>query len=241
MSASKNFLVFEEKINYRFKDKSLLQTALTHSSYYNEHRKDINVSSSNERLEFLGDSILQIIISEYLYSSFPKSDEGALTQFRQRLVCESTLAIVARAINLGEYLFLGKGDDSMGARHRDSVLADALEAVFAAVYLDAKEAGLNAAKELVLNLMKAQLAHGLSDFSDCKTQLQQLVEQDGKESLYYEVISEVGPAHARIFTVAAKLNSNTIGKGSGHSKREAEQKAAHEALLLFGINSEKNE
>lgn len=237
MPIRKDFSLLEEKIKYTFKNKSLLQNALTHSSFYNENRKKPNTTSSYERLEFLGDSILQIIISEYIFLEFPDSDEGDLTKMRQQLVCEAALARVARSINLGEYLFLGKGDDSAGGRSRDSVLSDAFEALLAAIYLDSDNNKLSAAKAVIFDLMKEQLLHCCPD-EDYKTRLQQLVQQDGIESLYYEVLSESGPAHNRKFTVAAKLNSNIIGRGSGHSKREAEQKAAHEALLLFGIKDD---
>ena len=237
MLIGKDFAILEEKINYSFKNKSLLQNALTHSSFYNENRKNPQTTQSNERLEFLGDSILQIVISEYIFLEFPDKDEGALTKMRQRLVCESALAKAARSINLGEYIFLGKGDDSAGGRFRESVLSDTFEALLAAIYLDT-ENKLPVVKSVILELMKEQLLHCYSNNEDYKTQLQQLVQQDGIESLYYEVLSESGPAHDRKFTVAAKLNSNVIGKGSGHSKREAEQKAAHEALLLFGINDD---
>jgi ribonuclease-3 len=157
---------------------------------------------------------------------------------RQRLVCEATLAKVARSINLGEFIFLGKGDNSSGARDRDSVLADAFEALLAAVYLDSIDSGLNTVKNTVMTLMNDRLENSYSNYGDYKSQLQQLVEQDGTESLYYEILSESGPAHMRVFEVAAKLNSNVIGVGIGHSKREAEQKAAREALLLFGINKD---
>jgi ribonuclease-3 len=238
MSQEKDLALLEEQIGYVFKDKTLLQTALTHSSFYNENRKKANITASNERLEFLGDTVLGIVISEYLFRSFSESDEGVLTQIRQRLVCESALASASRRISLGDYLFLGKGDDLGGARNRNSVLADALEALIAAVYLDSADVGLPTAKNLILFLMKNQLENCYSNYGDYKTQLQQLVEQDGNEILYYEVIEETGPAHERVFTVAAKLNSNTIGTGEGHTKREAEQKAAREALLLFGINKD---
>ena len=235
MPNGKDFSHLEEKINYSFKNKSLLQTALTHSSFYNENRKNPNATESYERLEFLGDSILQIIISEYLFLEFPDKDEGALTKIRQRLVCEDALAKAARTVNLGEYLFLGKGDDSAAGRDRDSVLSDAFEALLAAIYLDNEVNRLETVRKVLFALIKEQLLSCYSNNQDYKTRLQQLVQQDGIESLYYEVISESGPAHDRSFTVAAMLNSNVIGKGNGHSKREAEQKAAHEALLLFGI------
>lgn len=238
MPAEKDFVLLEEKIGYIFKDKTLLRTALTHSSFYNENKNKINAVGSNERLEFLGDTVLEIVISEYLFKAFPTENEGVLTQIRQRLVCESALASVSRRIGLGDFLFLGKGDDTSGARDRNSVLADAFEALIAAIYLDNTEGDLSVVKELVISLMKNQLENCYSNYGDYKTQLQQLVEQDGREMLYYEVVSESGPAHKRTFTVAAMLNSNRIGIGEGHSKREAEQKAAREALLLFGINKD---
>ena len=242
MSTRKDNNVLEQKIKYSFRNKSLLVNALTHSSYSNEQRMKCADIVSNERLEFLGDAILQIIISEYLYLSFPNNNEGFLTKTRQGLVCESTLARVARTIGLGDFLYLGKGDDSNNGRERDSLLADALEALFAAIYIDSGENGMKTAHRVVHNLMKEELKACHSRLSlDYKTRLQQLVQQGGNEVLDYEVVSESGPDHDKIFEVNAKINSNVVGTGVGHTKREAEQKAAHEALLWFGVKDLYNE
>ncbi len=238
----KDNATLEQTIKYSFKNKALLMNALTHSSYSNEQKAKCADIVSNERLEFLGDTILQIIISEYLYSNFPKNNEGFLTKTRQGLVCEATLARVARSIDLGEYLYLGKGDDSNNGRERDSLLADAFEALLAGIYIDSGANGMKAVSSVVHNLMKEELKACHSKVSlDYKTRLQQLVQQGGNEMLDYEVISEDGPAHARTFKVNAKINSNIVGMGIGHTKREAEQKAAHEALLWFGVKDLYNE
>ena len=242
MSAQRDISVLEKKIEYSFKNKTLLMNALTHSSYSNEQKVRCKDIVSNERLEFLGDTILQIIISEYLYLSFPKNNEGFLTKTRQGLVCEATLAKVAKSIELGKFLYLGKGDDLNNGRERESVLADAFEALLAAIYLDGGEQGMQGAKRMVYTLMKAPLEECHSGLSvDYKTRLQQLVQQGGDEALDYEVVSEHGPAHDRTFEVNAKINSNIVGYGRGRTKREAEQIAAHEALLWFGLRDLYNE
>ena len=222
---------------YRFKDISLLETALTHSSYTNECRKDVPVAC-NERLEFLGDAVLQIIVSDHLFTSFANSAEGILTKFRQHLVCEEMLANLARKISLGEFLILGKGEEQNGGRNHSSLLADAFEALLAAIYLD-DEHNTEFLRVFLLGLLRDELA--LLDkrrSGDYKTRLQQLVQQDGHEQLCYTVVSEKGPDHDKIFEVCAMLNSNPVGRGLGHSKREAEQAAAKEALLLFGVTDE---
>ena len=242
MSTQKDNYILEQTIKYSFRNKSLLMNALTHSSYSNEQKAKCADIVSNERLEFLGDAILQIVISEYLYSSFPKNNEGFLTKTRQGLVCEATLARVARSINLGEHLYLGKGDDSNNGRERDSLLADAFEALLAGIYIDSGENGMKNVSRIVRTLMQKELDACHSRVSlDYKTRLQQLVQQGGNEMLDYEVVSEDGPAHARVFEVNAKINSNIVGTGKGHTKREAEQKAAHEALLWFGVKDLYNE
>ncbi len=242
MSAHRDNGVLEKKIEYSFKNKTLLKNALTHSSYSNEQKPKCKDIVSNERLEFLGDTILQIIISEYLYLAFPSNNEGFLTKTRQGLVCEATLAKVAKSIGLGDFLYLGKGDELNGGRERDSVLADAFEALLAAIYIDGGEQGMQVAKRTVYSLMKEELKACHSGLSvDYKTRLQQLVQQGGDEALDYEVVSEQGPAHDRVFEVNAKINSNIVGTGQGRTKREAEQKAAHEALLWFGVRDLYNE
>ncbi len=225
----------QEKLGYIFKAPELLLNALTHTSYVNENKDRDILLISNERLEFLGDAILQEAVSVELYHAFPDCSEGYLTQFRQHLVCEATLARVAETINLGDYLLLGRGE--MSARHRPSLLSDTLEAVFAAVYLDSRSDEPTAAARVIKTLLQ-------SEFESCrklrggdyKTRMLQLVQGDGEDMLTYEVISESGPAHERVFEVVARLNnSNIVGRGVGKSKREAEQNAAKEALALFGI------
>lgn len=223
----------QERIGYTFRDVYLLQQALTHSSYVNENREKDPLTASNERLEFLGDAILQQTVSVELYELFPDLNEGTLTQFRQHLVCEGTLARVADGIGLGDCLYLGRG--LQGDRHRPKLLADALEALFAAVYLDDHN-NSNAAVSLILRLLAPELetCRRLRG-GDYKTRMMQLVQGDGEDILTYEVIRESGPAHDRCFEVVARLNSNVVGHGHGKSKKEAEQMAAREALALFGI------
>ncbi len=220
-------------IGYRFKDLSLLQTALTHSSYTNECRKE-SPMPCNERMEFLGDAVLQIIVSDHLFLAFADSAEGYLTKIRQNLVCEQTLAALARKIHLGEFLILGKGEEQNGGRLHDSILADTFEALLAAIYLDSAH-DFAFLKLFVIGLLKEDLEKcGKNSIGDYKTRLQQLVQQAGHEKLSYEVVKESGPDHKKQFEVHAMLNSNVIGSGTGFSKREAEQAAAKKALLLFG-------
>ena len=233
MAVGKNIQELERYTGYRFKNIKLLETALTHSSFTNECRKD-NPVSSNERMEFLGDAVLQIIISDYLYDKFPSSAEGHLTKNRQHLVCEGTLAKMARKIFLGDFLILGKGEEQSG-RTNDSILADAFEAVLAAIYLDADKT-TDFLELFLIGLMREELLHCEKNRGgDYKTKLQQLVQQDGKEQLRYVVTNESGPDHNKVFEVDALLSNNVVGHGVGRSKREAEQLAAKEALRLFGV------
>ncbi len=226
--------ILQEKIGYHFHDSSLLLTALTHASYVNEHKSGGMILSSYERLEYLGDAVLQFVISCELYEAFPDCDEGYLTQFRQHLVREETLARVAASIALYDYLLLGKGEQ--GDAKRPSLLSDCLEALFAAVYLDSKEQGIDMARRVILQLMKQEFeACRILRGGDYKTRMIQLVQGDGEDILSYEVVREEGPPHDRTFHVVARLNSNIVGHGTGKSKREAEQNAAKEALALFGI------
>jgi ribonuclease-3 len=219
----------EEKLNYTFKNKNLLANALTHSSYANEKR---NGSVSNERLEFLGDSVLSLIVSDYLYNNFKNLPEGELTKLRASLVCEKSLCNFSRELNMGEYLRLGKGEDKGGGRSRDSILADAFEAVLAAIYLDG---GLEAARSLVLRFILAELEHEDDEvFKDYKTALQEIIQRNPEETVTYILTKESGPDHSKVFEVEVRLNSNTIGKGTGRSKKQAEQSAAREALRLMG-------
>ena len=220
----------ENRLNYKFKDKNLLKNALTHSSYANEIRNGI---SSNERLEFLGDSILSLIVSEHIFARFPNMPEGELTRLRASLVCEKALCSFSREIGLGEHLLLGRGEDKGGGRERDSILADTFEAVLAAIYLDG---GMESAKKHVMNFVLREINcnNDENDFKDYKTLLQEIIQRNPEEYVTYILTDEKGPDHDKMFTVEVRLNSNTIGTGSGKSKKRAEQMAAKQALELMG-------
>lgn len=219
----------EEKIGYKFNNINLLKNALTHSSFANEVR---NGYTSNERLEFLGDSVLSVIVSDYIYKQFPDMPEGELTRMRAALVCEKTLCEFSREIGMGEFLLLGKGEDRCGGRDRDSILADAFEAVLAAIYLDG---GMEAARCHVMRFVLRELAHEESDaVKDYKTALQQIVQRNPEENVNYILTGETGPDHDKRFTVEVHLNSNVIGTGCGKNKKQAEQMAAKQALELMG-------
>jgi ribonuclease-3 len=235
MSLGKDVVEIQEKIGYNFADLSYLETAMTHSSYTNEMRSRGIKATSNERLEFLGDAVLEIVISECLYSNYSRYREGALTKMRQRLVCEKNLAMVAESINLGEYLNLGNGEESADLRRRPKVLADALEALIGAVYLDSMAKGEEAYKSVILALFIEEIEAAENQRTDYKTMLQQLAEQDGAAILEYRIISEEGPEHNKRFTVAAYINNNEVGVGSGRTKKHAEMQAAKMALRLFGV------
>lgn len=218
-----------QKLGYPFKDPSLLRRALTHSSYANEMRLP---EGSNERLEFLGDSVLSIVVSEYLFTHYSHLPEGELTKIRAGLVCERSLCSFSRQLGLGSFLFLGKGEQHTGGADRPSILADAFEAVIAAIYLDG---GLEAARGFVLPFMTQELkSAGKSILRDYKTTLQEIIQQNPEEHLEYVQIGESGPDHFKTFKVEVRLNSNVIGRGEGRSKKEAEQAAAQEALELMG-------
>ena len=227
----------EAAIGYTFKNKKILVEALTHSSYANELKASKKVTvPCNERLEFLGDSVLSIIVSEYLYSSYSDFPEGELTKIRAAIVQSSALAGYAADIGLGNYLYLGRGEEKTNGRSRQSLLENAFEALLAAIYLDAAEEGFAAVKAFLLPLVKRELVkiNSRGIHTDYKTELQQLIQQVEGDFLEYKTVDEQGPDHDKLFTVVAMLNSNVIGKGVGHSKREAEQAAAREALRLFG-------
>ena len=217
----------QENLGYRFRDESLLRGALYHSSYANEHRNENIVS--NERLEFLGDAVLGFVSAEFLYSRFPNAPEGELTRIRAALVREESLFEVAQALQLGECLMLGKGEESGGGRQRPSILADCTEAVFAAVYLDG---GMDCARDLIhrVLLSKGDIEVAESRRRDYKTELQELVQRKPHQVLRYELVGQSGPDHAKVFTVAVLLNGEPVGEGSGHSKKEAEQASARAAL-----------
>ena len=220
----------EKKLNYTFRNQELLREALNHSSYANEHRSQ--GLGSNERLEFLGDSVLGFVTAEYLFARHPDLPEGDLTRIRAALVCEQSLHEVAQKLNLGSYLKLGKGEEAGGGRHRPSILADATEAVFAAVYLDG---GLEAARALIHRVLldKERETDVEERRRDYKTELQELVQRRSNQTLQYELVSASGPDHAKVFTSRVLLNGQPIGKGQGHSKKEAEQAAAHAGLTTL--------
>ena len=218
-------LEFQEVIGYQFQTPGLLSQALTHSSYANE--KHMKKGSDNERLEFLGDAVLEIVSSEFLYLNYPKLPEGDLTKMRASLVCEPTLAFCTRQLNLGDYLLLGKGEDMTGGRKRKSILSDALEAVIGAIYLDG---GFASAKEFILKFILTDIEHKQL-FYDSKTILQEVVQASYKEELCYRLVGEEGPDHDKHFMVEAWIGEMLIGKGEGHTKKAAEQEAAYQALL----------
>jgi ribonuclease-3 len=226
----------EAIIEYEFKNKEFLRTALTHSSYANELKARKKSAECNERLEFLGDSVLSIIVSEYLFERYSSSPEGELTKFRAAVVQSGALASYARRISLGDFLYLGVGEEKNDGRERQSNLENAFEALLAAIYLDAGTEGKVAVKEFLLPFIKDEIKR-VSDSGlhrDYKTELQQLIQQAEGDFLEYVTVGESGPDHKKTFSVEARLNSNVIGKGIGKTKREAEQNAAKKALELFG-------
>lgn len=225
-STAGNIKLLEEKLGYTFKNKEYLKNALIHSSYMNEHEVE---NGSNERLEFLGDSVLSIISAEYLYKNIQK-DEGHLTKLKASAVCEGALCEYAKELSLGDFLLFGKGEREEG-RTRPSTLADAFEAVLGAIYLDS---GLDASREFVTPFLR-EIINTDHLVKDYKTMLQEVIQKNKGEKLKYSLDSEIGPAHDRVFTCSVHLNSNVIGKGEGKSKKSAEQMAAKQALSLLGI------
>ncbi len=225
----------EKRIGYSFKNKNILKEALTHSSYANELKARKQEAVCNERLEFLGDSVLSVVVSEHLFEKFSSNPEGDLTQRRALLVQSASLAAYSRSIGLGDYLYLGHGEEKNRGRERQSTLENAFEALVAAIYLDAGENGLDEVRRFVLPIVDKYLEENY-DYKhiDAKTELQQLIQQAEGDFLEYVVVAERGPDHKKEFEIVARLNSNIIGRGKGNSKREAEQNAAKEALRLFG-------
>lgn len=222
-------LEFQKVIGYEFRQTGLLQQALTHSSYANEKR--MKKHSDNERLEFLGDAVLEIISSEYLYHHFPDLPEGELTKMRASLVCEPTLAYCTKELHLGEYLLLGRGEDRTGGRKRSSILSDALEAVIGAIYLDG---GFASAKEFIHRCVLNDIEHKQL-FYDSKTILQEIVQARGME-VEYTILGEEGPEHDKKFLAAARAGALFSVEGTGHTKKAAQQQAAYNALLYLKRN-----
>lgn len=223
----------EEKLGYTFHDRRLLENALTHSSYANENKN--KGENSNERLEFLGDSVLGMVVADHLYRTHPDMPEGELTRTRAALVCEDSLVEVAAQLELGQYLKLGRGEDAGGGRKRPSIQADAVEAVIAAVYLDG---GIGSARKLITNFIltnnEREQEGAVRDF---KTALQELVQRESGRVLSYRLMGESGPDHAKVFSVEVDLNGKPIGAGEGRSKKEAEQNAAKAAMAKLKAES----
>lgn len=218
-------------VGHEFKDESLLINALTHSSYSNE-RRDFNITCY-ERQEFLGDAVLGMICAEFIYHNFPEMPEGELSKLRASVVCEKSLHELATRMNLGTFMRLGRGEEGTGGRQKPSVLADAVEAILAAIYLDG---GMKCAKKFILPYIKeksilASREHSTHDF---KTTLQEIIQKNRQETLTYRIKSESGPDHDKEFSIELLINSNIISVGNGHSKKEAEQDAARQALELMG-------
>lgn len=217
----------EEALGYRFRDRALLEKAVTHSSYSNE--KNLGKLGCNERLEFLGDAVLEIVSSEFLFRKFPSLPEGELTKKRASLVCEPTLAMCARDFHLEKFLLLGHGEENTGGRKRDSIVSDALEAVIGAIYLDG---GLASAKEFILCRVLNDMEHKQL-FYDSKTILQEIVQGHTDETLTYVLLKEEGPDHNKSFEVSAMLGDQEIGRGIGRTKKSAEQRAAYRGILTI--------
>ena len=215
----------EAALGYKFRNITLLQNALTHSSYANETWNDS--LRSNERLEFLGDSILGMVVAEYLFVNFPDRPEGELTRMRADMVCETSLATIANRIDLGKHLLLGHGEERFGGRSRASILADAVESVIAASYLDG---GMEAAKGIITRFVLCNVPVNKMQNTDYKTALQELVQQKKNQTLCYRLVGESGPDHDKVFTAQVLLNDQVVGEGTGSSKKRAEQDAARTAL-----------
>ena len=227
----------ENAIGYHFKDAALLCRAMTHSSHSNETGERNHHLLCNERLEFLGDSVLSIVVSRYLYNAYPQEGEGTLTNMRKDVVCAEALARYARSIGIGDCLFLGKGEALSGGYDKENILADAFEALLAAIYLDAGDRGMDIIADFLLPLVQQDLSElesrGID--GDYKTPLQQFVQQTEGDVLEYIVIRADGPDHQKTFEVEVRINSNPCGRGIGSSKRKAEQAAAKAALKVFGL------
>lgn len=225
MKKTSSIQAFSERIGIRFKDLSLLEQALTHSSYVNETKEPV---ADNERLEFLGDAVLELAMTTYLFTKYPEAEEGELSKLRAQYVCEQALVYYAQSIGLSHYLRLGKGEEASGGRERPAILADAFEAMLGAIYLDQ---GFSVAYDFLKRVVFTPIDNGFRvEFKDYKSQLQELVQADSNRSIHYKMVHEEGPAHHRIFTVEVYMDNILMGVGKGHSKKEAEQQAAKEAL-----------
>lgn len=233
---NKDLSELEAKIGYKFNNIAYLKTALTHSSYSNELKLKGRSIECNERLEFLGDSVLSIIAADYLFHRYPGYPEGELTRRRAVIVCRDALSSYAREFDLGSYFYLGNGEEKNNARQRKSLLENTFEALMGAIYLDGAENRMSFIADLVRPFFEKELdawERGAVE-KDYKSELQQIIQQSGEDILTYALVSSFGPDHDKTFEVEARMNSNIIGRGTGRTKREAEQNAAKEALALFG-------
>lgn len=219
--------LLEKRIGYSFQNKLLLKQAITHSSYTNEQK--INKYGHYERLEFLGDAVLELVSSEFLFTLHKEKAEGELTKMRASMVCEPSLAFCAKDLEIGEFMLLGKGEESTGGRRRDSIISDAMEAVIGAIYLDG---GMDAAKDFINRFVLSDL-EDKQLFYDSKTHLQELIQGKLKKEFRYVLLQETGPEHDKVFEVEVQMENETIGQGSGRTKKAAEQQAAYNALRLF--------
>ncbi len=217
----------EERIGYKFENIALLKQAITHSSFTNEQK--INKAKHYERLEFLGDAVLELVSSEFLFTEHKNMPEGELTKMRASMVCEPSLAFCARDLELGQFMLLGKGEEITGGRHRDSIISDAMEAVIGAIYLDG---GMEHAKSFIYRFILSDL-EDKQLFYDSKSNLQELIQGKLKKDFHYELLEESGPEHDKIFVVEVFMEQESLGKGQGRTKKAAEQQAAYEALLLL--------
>lgn len=217
---------FEKEVGYVFQNKELIKIALTHSSYANENK----LPKNNERLEFLGDSVLGFVTAEYLFGEYKTRPEGELTKLRAAVVCEKSLFRFAEKISLGDYIYMGKGEENSGGRNRPSIVSDAFEAVIAAMYLDG---GIDAVRPYILSFISEAVKRE-ANFKDNKSLLQEKIQRD-KGTVSYEEIGESGPDHEKIFKFIVKINGKVVGTGEGRSKKEAEQAAAGAALEVFGV------
>ncbi len=219
--------VLEERIGYKFNNRALLRQAITHSSYTNEQK--INKVQHYERLEFLGDAVLELVSSEFLFAAHPDKPEGELTKMRASMVCEPALAFCAADLELGKFMLMGKGEETTGGRNRDSITSDAMEAVIGAIFLDG---GMEPAKNFINRFVLSDL-EDKQLFYDSKSNLQELIQGKLKKEFRYELLGETGPEHNKVFQVAIEMESERLGTGEGRTKKAAEQQAAYKALLLL--------
>ncbi|WP_246169810.1 ribonuclease III [Alkalibaculum sporogenes] len=224
-----NFNNIETVLNYKFNNPAILKNALTHSSFVNEKSKMLN----NERLEFLGDAVLELVVSSYLYKNHAYSSEGELTKLRAKIVCTESLAMVSNVLNLGSYILLGKGEENTGGRNRKSILANSFEAIIGAIYIDSS---IEQAEKFILSKMDQNMKDAIKGrlIFDYKTKIQELIQQNSSNIIEYTVESEQGPEHDKLFNINLHLNGEIIGTGCGSSKKEAEQRAAYNGLIFLG-------